>query len=173
MPLALSVTMSTLLTVIFLPMAILRVRQSPDFAAMALVAVVMLWRGEAWKAVFLKSEQQVLELQQQRERPILPKTTSFYRHRKLLDAEFPLVANLFGEGIVVDTACGANHVRSAEFALQNIVHTRLASRSSFGEFWLAQWLLLPGECFEFHPARAHVNHVAPGQSSAKNTAGIS
>src|SRR5207302_1871612 len=67
MPLAASVTLSALLTAILLPAAILKARQSPEFAATTLLAVAMLWRGEAWKAVFLQSEQQVLELQQQQQ----------------------------------------------------------------------------------------------------------
>lgn len=53
LPLAASVSLSALLTVILLPVAILRARQSPLFAAMTLAMLAMVWRGEAWKTVFL------------------------------------------------------------------------------------------------------------------------
>ena len=64
-----SVTLAGILTVILLPWAILRARQSPLFAAMTLAMLLMVWRGEAWKTVFLQAEQEVLELQQQQQRP--------------------------------------------------------------------------------------------------------
>ena len=69
MPLWASAALSGLLTIFLLSAAILRARQSPDFAGMTLAMILMLWRGEAWKTVFLQSEQQVLELQQ-RQRPL-------------------------------------------------------------------------------------------------------
>ena len=67
-----SVTLAGILTVILLPWAILRARQSLSLAAMTLAMLLMLWRGEAWKTVFLQSEQQILELQQ----PQQPRTSS-------------------------------------------------------------------------------------------------
>jgi hypothetical protein len=70
MPLAASVSLSALLTMILLPAAILRARQSPLFAATTLAMLAMVWRGEAWKTVFLQSEQQVLELQQPQEQRV-------------------------------------------------------------------------------------------------------
>ena len=62
-----SVTLAAILTVILLPWALLSMRQSPGFAWMTLAMLAMLWRGEAPKAVFLQSEQQVLELQQRQQ----------------------------------------------------------------------------------------------------------
>jgi len=44
-----SVTLAALVTVAFLPMAILRVRQSVSFAMMTLAMLGMMWRGETWK----------------------------------------------------------------------------------------------------------------------------
>ena len=64
-----SVTLAALLTVILLPWALLSFRGSSSFAWMTLAMLAMLWRGEAWKTVFLQSEQQVLELQQPQQRP--------------------------------------------------------------------------------------------------------
>jgi len=73
-PLAVPVTLAALLTVILLPWALLTVRRSASLAGMMLAMLAMAWRGESWKAVFLKSEQRVLELQQQRLQPNAPKT---------------------------------------------------------------------------------------------------
>jgi hypothetical protein len=58
-------TLAAILTVILLPWAIVMVGGSLALAAMTLMMRAMLWRGEAWKTVFLQSEQQVLELQRQ------------------------------------------------------------------------------------------------------------
>jgi hypothetical protein len=68
-----SVTLAAILTVILLPWALLSMRQSAGFAWMTLAMLAMLWRGEAWKTVFLQSEQQVLELQQQQQPRVSPK----------------------------------------------------------------------------------------------------
>lgn len=81
MPLALSVTLSVLLTVILLPTAILWARRSPSFAAMTLAMLAMLWRGEAWKTVFLQSERQVLELQRQLRQPSASSAISFDQNK--------------------------------------------------------------------------------------------
>jgi hypothetical protein len=79
-----SVTLSTLLTVIFLPIAILKARKSMEFALMTVAMILMLWRGEAWKAVFLQSEQQVLELQRQPRQPSEPSAISFDQGERIL-----------------------------------------------------------------------------------------
>lgn len=92
MPLALSVTLSVLLTVIVLPVAILRARRSVSFAAMTLAMLAMLWRGEAWKTVFLQSERQVSELQRQLRQPSESSAISFDQDRQILRDGAPLVA---------------------------------------------------------------------------------
>jgi hypothetical protein len=71
MSLKASVTLSVLLTVGLLTVAILRKRESPDFAGMTLLMILMLWRGEAWKTVFLQSERELSELQQRQQPPVL------------------------------------------------------------------------------------------------------
>ena len=63
-------TLAAILTVILLPWVM--VQRSLALAAMTLMMLAMLWRGEAWKTVFLQSEQQVLELQRQQQ----PRTSS-------------------------------------------------------------------------------------------------
>jgi hypothetical protein len=72
MPLQVSVTLATVLTLVLLPWALLSARRSPNFALMTLAMLAMLWRGEAWKTVFLQSEQQVSELQQRQEQHARP-----------------------------------------------------------------------------------------------------
>jgi len=67
MPLQVSVTLGTVLTLILLPWALLSARRSLGFALMTLAMLAMLWCGEAWKTVFLQSGQQVSELQQRQE----------------------------------------------------------------------------------------------------------
>ena len=69
-----SLTLAAILTVILLPWALVRVRRSVTLAAMTLAMLAMLWRGEAWKMVFLQSEQRVSELQRQLRPPILSNT---------------------------------------------------------------------------------------------------
>ena len=49
---------------------------SVTLAAMTLAMLAMLWRGEAWKMVFLQSEQRVSELQRQLRPPISSNTES-------------------------------------------------------------------------------------------------
>jgi hypothetical protein len=71
-----SVTLAAILTVILLPWALLSMRQSAGFAWMTLAMLAMLWRGEAWKTVFLQSEQQVLE-PQQRQQPHTSSRTEY------------------------------------------------------------------------------------------------
>src|ERR1700716_265759 len=48
-PLAVSVTLAALLTVILLPWAFLTARRSVPLAAMTLAMLLMTWRGETWK----------------------------------------------------------------------------------------------------------------------------
>ncbi|MGC1323353.1 MAG: hypothetical protein WA849_14320 [Candidatus Udaeobacter sp.] len=71
-----SVTLAAILTVILLPWALVRVRRSPTLAATTLAMLAMLWRREAWKTVFLQSEQQVLELQR-RQQPRVSSNTEW------------------------------------------------------------------------------------------------
>ena len=79
-----SVTLAALLTVILLPWALLSFRGSASFGWMTLAMLAMLWRGEAWKTVFLQSEQQVLELQQQQRPPIESNSISFGQGQRIL-----------------------------------------------------------------------------------------
>jgi hypothetical protein len=79
-----SVTLAALLTVILLPWALLSFRGSASFAWLTLAMLAMLWRGEAWKTVFLQSEQQVLELQQQQRPPIESNSISFGQGQRIL-----------------------------------------------------------------------------------------
>jgi len=79
-----SVTHAALLTVIRLPWALLSFRGSAGFAWITLAMLAMLWRGEAWKTVFLQSEQQVLELQQQQRPPIESNAISFEKGQRIL-----------------------------------------------------------------------------------------
>ena len=69
-----SVTLAAILTMILLPWALVRVRRSLTPAATTLTMLAMLWRGEAWKTVFLQSEQRVSELQRQLRPPISSNT---------------------------------------------------------------------------------------------------
>jgi hypothetical protein len=73
-PLRVSVTLVAILTAILLPWALVKARRSLTLAAMTLAMLAMNWRGEAWKTVFLQSEQRVLELQRQLLRPISSNT---------------------------------------------------------------------------------------------------
>jgi len=79
-----SVTLAALLTVILLPWALLSFRGSASFGWMTLAMLAMLWRGEAWKTVFLQSEQQVLKLQQQQRPPIESNSISFGQGQRIL-----------------------------------------------------------------------------------------
>jgi hypothetical protein len=79
-----SVTLAALLTVILLPWALLSFRGSASFAWMTWAMLAMLWRGEAWKTVFLQSEQQVLKLQQQQRPPIASNAISFGQGQRIL-----------------------------------------------------------------------------------------
>jgi hypothetical protein len=67
LPLKLSVTLSALLSVILLLLAL---QESKACLVITLVSIPLIWRGEAWKAVFLESKRQVSELQQQQQIPI-------------------------------------------------------------------------------------------------------
>jgi hypothetical protein len=78
------VTLAALLTVIRLPWALLSFRGSASFAWMTWAMLAMLWRGEAWKTVFLQSEQQVLELRQQQRPPIASNAISFGQGQRIL-----------------------------------------------------------------------------------------
>ena len=77
-------TLAALLTVILLPRALLSFQGSARFAWMTLVMLAMVWRGEAWKTVFLQSEQQILELQQQQRPPIESNAISFGQGQRIL-----------------------------------------------------------------------------------------
>jgi hypothetical protein len=67
LPLKESVTLSGILTVALLALAL---RTSFWCYLSTGVAILMIWRGEAWKTVFLQSEQRVSELEQQLQKPI-------------------------------------------------------------------------------------------------------
>jgi len=77
-----SVTLAALVTVGLLPVALSKIRRSPEFALMTLAMLGMLWRGEAWKTVCLAEEAQ---LSQEPQPP--PKTGSFYQDRSLRYAD--------------------------------------------------------------------------------------
>ncbi len=72
LPLRVSLTLVALLTVVILPWALLTMRRSAMPAAMALAMVGMMWRGEAWKTVYLREQAQLFQCLQQ-----LPKTAFF------------------------------------------------------------------------------------------------
>jgi hypothetical protein len=76
-----SVTLAAILTVILLPWALLSMRKSVGFAWMTLAMIGMLWRGEAWKTVYLAEEAQLSQCLQS-----LPKTVSI-RQRTLSDCD--------------------------------------------------------------------------------------
>lgn len=71
LPLKLSVTLAALLTLGLLPVALSKIRRSPEFALMTLAMLGVLWRGEAWKTVCLAEEAQL-----SRQRQLSPKTMS-------------------------------------------------------------------------------------------------
>jgi hypothetical protein len=74
LPLQVSVTLCLILSATLIASAAVSELRSWTLSAMALVAVLILRRGEAWKAVFLQSEQQVLELQQPQQPQTLSRT---------------------------------------------------------------------------------------------------
>jgi hypothetical protein len=74
MPLKVSVTLCLILSGTLIVSAAVSVWRSWTLSAMTFVAVLMIWRGEAWKAVFLQSEQQVSELQRRLRPPISSNT---------------------------------------------------------------------------------------------------
>ena len=94
-----SVTLASILTVILLPWALVRVRRSPGFAWMTLAMPAMLWRGEAWETVFLQSERQVSELQRQLQQPSESSAISFDQGQQILyDA-----VRLVGQGDLIQS----------------------------------------------------------------------
>jgi hypothetical protein len=66
-----SVTLAALLTALLFPWAIWTARRSPTLAGMTLAMLGMVWRGEAWKTVYLRVADQPCQSLQQR-----PKTVS-------------------------------------------------------------------------------------------------
>jgi hypothetical protein len=84
--LKLSVTLAALLTASLLPMALWIVRRSVSFAAMTLAMLGMIWRGEAWKTVCLRTEAELSRLLLQT-RQLSPKTASFYQCQSPLCAD--------------------------------------------------------------------------------------
>jgi hypothetical protein len=87
MSLRASLTLSGILTAILLPCTILMARRSLSLAGMTLAMLAMLWRGEAWKTVFLQSERRVSELELQLQPPVSPKTESESLGRLILCAD--------------------------------------------------------------------------------------
>ena len=86
-----SVTIAALLTVGLLPVAVPKIRRSPEFALMTLAMLGMLWRGEAWKTVYLAEEARLSQ-----ERQLSPKTTSMRQgasigNGDLLPTDGPLI----------------------------------------------------------------------------------
>ena len=71
MPLQVSVTLATVLTLVLLQWALLSMRRSIGLAWMTIAMLGMLWRGEAWKTVYLAEEAQAFQ-----EQRLSPKTTS-------------------------------------------------------------------------------------------------
>ena len=69
-----SIQASLTLAAILLPWALVTVRRSLTLLATTLAMLAMLWRGKAWKTVFLQSEQRVSELQRQLRPPISSNT---------------------------------------------------------------------------------------------------
>ena len=69
MPLAASVMPSAILSLTLMFLAWQRLTWFVAF-----VAVAVIWRGEAWKAVFLESAQQLSELRRQLPQPNAPRT---------------------------------------------------------------------------------------------------
>ncbi len=69
-----SIQASVTLAAILLPWALVTVRRSLSLLATTLAMLAMLWRGKAWKTVFLQSEQRVSELQRQLRPPISSNT---------------------------------------------------------------------------------------------------
>ncbi len=69
-----SIQASLTLAAILLPWALVTVRRSLSLLATTLAMLAMLWRGKAWKTVFLQSEQRVSELQRQLRPPISSNT---------------------------------------------------------------------------------------------------
>jgi hypothetical protein len=67
MTLKASVMLAAILTV---ALSVLALRESFWCYVSTGVAILMIWRGEAWKAAFLESEQRVSELQRQLRQPI-------------------------------------------------------------------------------------------------------
>jgi hypothetical protein len=74
MSVQMSATLAALLTAFLLPWALLKVRRSATLAGMTLAMLGMLWRGEAWKMVYLRVANQPCQSLQQP-----PKTASFCR----------------------------------------------------------------------------------------------
>jgi hypothetical protein len=71
-----SVMLALFVTVVFVSVASVKVKQSPAFSAMTIAMLGMMWRGEAWKMVCLQLEQQQLQQLQLRQ-PSASKTAFF------------------------------------------------------------------------------------------------
>jgi hypothetical protein len=84
LPLKASVTLAAILTA---ALAFLTFRQAADFVLVTVLAIAMLWRGEAWKTVFLQSEQRVSELEQRLRQPSASSAISSYLAQNYLCAD--------------------------------------------------------------------------------------
>jgi hypothetical protein len=102
-----SVTLAGLLTVILLPWALWTARRSLALSAMTLAMLAMTWRDEAWKTVFLQSEQRVSELQRQ-----LPQ---------------PISSNIESSNLGIVLLCAVSHRRESELNLDHLPPVRLLS----------------------------------------------
>jgi hypothetical protein len=113
-----------MLTLILLPVAIVKARQSVAFAAMTLAMLGMMWRGEAWKYEALECQPTVLLLRQsplprQRSRQPLPSAESSDQEPDFLGGD----RNYFLQ-------YGATHFRSVKLPFsQNMHESHLALKA--------------------------------------------
>jgi hypothetical protein len=100
LPLKVSVTLSVILTLALLFLAL---GEKPLFWAVTVVGIAMLWRGEIWKAEFLESEVQLSGRQQ----PLIQRTLSNKESSRLLDESFRRDQNsLYDDAVIVFRLCG-------------------------------------------------------------------
>lgn len=87
-----SVTLAAFVTLVFLPLAIVMGKRSAAFAWMTVAMLGMMWRGEAWKAVYLATEQE-LQLRQPQSLPSLQSSskTAFHVPRLAFGASGPTI----------------------------------------------------------------------------------
>lgn len=84
LPLQVSVTLCLILSVTLIVSAAVSEWRSWTLSAMTLLAVLMIWRGEGWKMLFLQSERRLSELQSRQRASILPHAESAYSSERFL-----------------------------------------------------------------------------------------